>query len=215
MIPRYGHRVEAPGIEPRVLGPEKDHSPSACHLGMVAPTIAKAALADLERAGNVNHLGDAERYPMSKGVTLEGYRQVLLQNPISDGSFQRDYTADTAGMQTVGLLRSTYPSLGLYRARLLVLSPGHTVPWHVDEAPREFARIHFMIQGSANWLIRRRGNTLAATMQAGEVWWANVGWPHSITNATDEDRIVLMVHADWDRMIETFGALVEHASPAA
>ena len=209
MIPRYGYPTHPPGVT-GLLGPDKDSIPTAWRIPLgVAPMVIATALGDVERSEGRNDLGDAEKYPVSKGVTLDGYRQILLQTKATDGTFDRDYTVPNG--RTVSVLQRLFPDLGFYRARLLILDPGHEVPWHVDASPREFCRIHMMIQGTARWLFRRRGETQACRMKAHEIWWTSVGWPHSISNDGDGQRIVLIIHADWDRMVATFGEPKEDA----
>lgn len=209
MIPRFGYPVNPPGVSPRFVGPPQEEIPTATCFSSFPLELCAAALADLKRAGKVNHLGDSQAYPISGDARLEGYRQVLLQTRASDGSFDRDYTRIDSGCASVPLLQSLYPSLHFYRARLLILEPSRQIPWHVDADPRDFCRIHFMIQGVADWRFRRDRQTRTCRMEAGQVWWTSVGWPHTVCNQGAGERVVLIVHADYDHMVQTFGNPVE------
>lgn len=210
MIPRFGAPVFQPGTIPEI-GPDKNHLPTAtCFRGYIPAMLRDAVQHDLGNAGEENHLGDSIKYPISTGVSWPGYRQIMLQEFATDGSFERDYTRDI-GSLSVQALRLLYPDMNFYRTRLLVLDAGHEVPWHVDASPREFCRVHWIIQGSAHWQFRRKGQTMHARMREGSIWWTSVGWPHTVANIGSNSRIVLITHMSFQDMVKTFGEPIEHA----
>lgn len=211
IIPKYIFRSETSVWNP---GPEKEIPPNAWRLGDIPTDCMERILSDYHSyPHDRNDIGNKDLYPISGYTNLNGYRQILLQHHRGDGMNEMDYIADDPNISCLDAIRSTFPLLRFCRARFMVLSPGHEVPWHVDANTREYVRIHFMIQGQCRWLFRRNRNKHQMSMLPGSIWFTNTAWLHTIANEGHEDRIMLTVHAEYDSMIKQFGEPREDAIP--
>lgn len=109
---------------------------------------------------------------------------------------------DTPLMDAMPETRSVVGDVGdeLLRVRLLALQPGADIGTHVDEpaGERKEARLHLPITTNPEASFSVEGEEV--TMGAGELWWFNVGLPHSARNRGDSPRVHLVidcVHGVW------------------
>lgn len=208
LIPRYSYQVSKDG---HIAGPPKDSIVTATKLAQVGDGMIDAILQDLGMHPETNHLGDENIYPLSSGTAHPGYRQVLLQHRTTDGMSEMDYTNDDPRSASVRVAKQLWPRLRFFRARLMILSPEHEVPWHVDSDTTDFVRLHVLAQGECRWRFRRNRSRLHFNMRVGDLWFTNVGWLHTISNTSAVDRVMFTMHAPYSDMLDQFGDLVENA----
>lgn len=89
----------------------------------------------------------------------------------------------------------------IHAARLLSLSPGSKILEHKDDFigfAEEFIRIHVPIVTDTRVDFFVGGQRI--DMSEGETWYADFGLPHSVNNASDKDRVHLIIDCrinDW------------------
>lgn len=90
------------------------------------------------------------------------------------------------------------------RVRITKLAAGKTIPFHVDYDVTYAVRCILPIYGDDNVinLFRRDDKLEAATLEPGNAYFLNVGWPHAVINMSKQPRIALMFSLDGTEDIE-------------
>jgi hypothetical protein len=84
------------------------------------------------------------------------------------------------------------------RIRITKLSPGKTIPFHVDYDVSYAVRCIVPIYGGSNVvnLFKRNGKLEAYNLEDGTANFLNIGYPHAVVNMSNTPRIALMFSLD-------------------
>ena len=84
------------------------------------------------------------------------------------------------------------------RVRITKLAPGKCIPFHVDYDVNYAVRCICPIYGDRNVVnvFRRDGELEAYTLDPGNAYFLNIGYPHAVMNMSDRPRIALMFSLD-------------------
>lgn len=84
------------------------------------------------------------------------------------------------------------------RVRITKLAPGKNIPFHVDYDVSYAVRCICPIYGDANVinLFKRDGKLEAYTLEPGNAYFLNIGYPHAVVNMSKSPRIALMFSLD-------------------
>lgn len=90
------------------------------------------------------------------------------------------------------------------RVRITKLAPGKTIPFHVDYDVSYGVRCICPIYGDKNVinLFRRDGELEAYTLENGNAYFLNIGYPHAVVNMSSKPRIALMFTLDGTEDLE-------------
>lgn len=90
------------------------------------------------------------------------------------------------------------------RVRITKLAPGKTIPFHVDYDVSYGVRCICPIYGDKNVinLFRRDGELEAFTLENGNAYFLNIGYPHAVVNMSSKPRIALMFTLDGTEDLE-------------
>lgn len=150
---------------------------------------------------NENHIGSNSEYEMSTESPLrtyfpETYRQIILQKPLTDGSFEKDYQSFEENTNVLNKVKNLLKGITFYRCRIATLPAGDILDWHIDTNTSVLSRVHFVISDNAHWFINRKGIVEEKILRKGEIWFTNTGYNHKVVNDTNKDRIVVTVGCD-------------------
>lgn len=90
------------------------------------------------------------------------------------------------------------------RVRITKLDAGKPIPFHVDYDVSYAVRCIVPIYGDRNVinLFRRDGELQAYTLDPGNAYFLNIGYPHAVMNMSDRPRIALMFSLDGTQDLE-------------
>lgn len=90
------------------------------------------------------------------------------------------------------------------RVRITKLAPGKTIPFHVDYDVNYAVRCICPIYSDRNVinLWRRDDKVEAYTLEPGNAYFLNIGYPHAVINMSDKPRIALMFSLDGTEDLE-------------
>lgn len=164
---------------------------------------------------NENHIGSKSTYEMSIESPLRTYfpptyRQVILQKPVTDGSFEKDYTSFSENTEILTDISNYLNGITFYRARIAVLPPGDVLDWHIDTNTSVLCRVHFVISDSAHWFIDRKGEVDEKVLKQGEIWFTNTGYSHKVINDTTSDRIVVTIGCNSTDLVNNWDILSDN-----
>lgn len=179
-------------------GVDRKHLPNYFKLGEFDQTFIDMVLNVYSATKEINHIGTVENYEMSIMSPLrtyfpETYRQIILQSPMTDGSFEKDYVRFDRYPDILEKIKQFIKGITFYRARIAVLPAGDVLDWHIDTNTSILSRVHFVISESTRWFIDRRGDIEEKILKRGEIWFTNTGYRHKVINDSKFDRIVLTI----------------------
>jgi len=84
------------------------------------------------------------------------------------------------------------------RIRITKLAPGKEIPFHVDYDTTYAVRciVPIFSDGLVKNLWKRDGAVEEYVLEAGNAYFLNIGYPHSVVNTSDQPRIALMFSLD-------------------
>jgi len=90
------------------------------------------------------------------------------------------------------------------RVRITKLAPGKQIPFHVDYDVNYAVRCICPIWSDSNVinLFKRDGELTATTLEPGQAYFLNIGYPHAVINMSKHPRIALMFSLDGTQDIE-------------
>lgn len=147
-----------------------------------------------------NDINNPATYEIAQACTLKtyftpAYRQILLQTTnrpeggVPDEWEYTDYIENADGFAEI-INQFANPH---FRARIAVLPPEEKLDWHIDTNTSYACRVSIMVHGQQEFLINRGGNIEQQIMKAGEIWFSNTGFSHSVAVIGDEPRVSVLV----------------------
>ncbi len=193
----------------RGTGARRSELPNYVFLGNFDLDFKKLCLETLYSSSTVFNDIKKDSYNMSKASPLcdffpSSYKQVLIQGARTSGLFEEDYVIENYP-QLIGELKSVLNGLEFYRARFSLLQPGEVLDWHIDTDTSVSCRLHLILTGDSSWCIKRRQEIESKNLEHNEIWFTNTGWPHKVTNNSDEVRVVLNVGCSYEDLESAFG----------
>lgn len=182
-------------------GIDRKHLPNYFKLGEFDQDLIDDIMKVYYDTINENHIGSESNYEMSIESPLrtyfpKTYRQIILQNPVTDGSFEKDYQSFDENTDILNKVKDLLKGITFYRCRIATLPAGDVLDWHIDTNTSILSRVHFIISDNAHWFIDRKGTVEEKILKKGEIWFTNTGYNHKVINDTDRDRIVVTVGCD-------------------
>ena len=179
-------------------GIDRKYLPNFFKLGEFDQNLINDVMKVYSDTINENHIGSRSTYEMSIDSPLrtyfpETYRQIILQKPLTDGSFEKDYQSFEENTVILNKVNNLLKGITFYRCRIATLPAGDVLDWHIDTNTSVLSRVHFIISDNAHWFIDRKGTVEGKILKKGEIWFTNTGYNHKVINDTNKDRIVLTV----------------------
>lgn len=143
-------------------------------------------------------LSQTIRIAQQVAYSTPGYTQHLLQLPNDDGfQTEQNYVMwnDMAPL-TRRFMEENWPVC--FRARIAILQPQTTIPWHIDDDTSVSVRFHVNLnEGQTRFYFKTKGEETSMEL---EPYWAhflNVGYPHKVENGLDFPRINFLWGSTW------------------
>jgi hypothetical protein len=205
-------------IRSRVAGPGPDRKllPAFHNL---CPLADAGAVVDETLAFLVRRSGNdlmTEKYKISSHCDIRyllppDFKHVLLQtapehaDPLRESSYT-EWDEDFKGTRLMEFLRRRFP--GAYRTRIAVLPAGGTLSWHIDTNTSVTCRVHIPIYNpGAYFEVKHKGKLARETLQVGQVYFTNTGYPHQAVNPTAENRISVIFGIDFAAIADLMPAI--------
>lgn len=190
-------------------GPSRKELKAFQQIGTASDELIMS-LKQVATSNQQNDLG-TDKYNISSYVDSGGnygvrgtdkYRQVLLQtNPSNDHSSEKNYTQWEPGTTAVKELLSQY-FRNVYRFRISVMQPDHTIDWHIDTDTSVICRGQLCIDvGENSFDFDTKKSIETLTMTPGGLYFINTGWNHRVVNV-DKVRICAIFSFDFDDVIK-------------
>lgn len=138
-----------------------------------------------------------DNYQIAKHIDIESvfnastdqYRQILLQSYVTDQKSEFDYSVWEPGTDLIqSFLRKYFKKI--YRLRISITQPNHTIPWHIDTDTSVVCRAQICIDiGNNQFNFKTKDGIETLTMTQGNMYFINTGWSHQVINF-DKTRLV-------------------------
>jgi hypothetical protein len=170
------------------------------------PGECVSELLDLEKSLEGQNDLYQDYYGLSKTITIAqqvaystpGYVQHLLQLPNDDGfQTEKNYVVwNDLAPKTKRFMRDNWPVC--FRARLAILQPNTTIPWHIDDDTRISFRFHVNLnRGQTKFWFKVRNEETFFELEPYQAYFLNVGYPHKVENTLNFKRINFLWGSDW------------------
>jgi hypothetical protein len=139
----------------------------------------------------------SDNYKIAEGIDLESvfnvlqteYKQILLQSHSTDQRTEFDYTNWADGTERIKTFLLRYFK-DIYRLRISVTSPNHSIPWHIDADTSVVCRAQICVDvGNNKFNFQTKDCIEELSMEPGKMYFINTGWKHQVLNF-DKTRIV-------------------------
>jgi hypothetical protein len=170
------------------VGPTRHLLKTFCEL----PPPPSAVIETLKNLVNLrpgNDLG-SDNYKITKGVDLAkifnasiNYRQILLQRSnIEQPESEFDYDQWEPDTSVIQNWLSLYFK-NVYRFRISVMDPDHSIPWHIDTNTSVCCRAQLCIDIEKNTFdFETKTGIESLVMESGKSYFINTGWKHRVIN---------------------------------
>lgn len=190
MIESKKHRVRGPG-------PSRKELPAFLELANVPKEVVDFLKAFSKTCSESKIGGDNYEIAKSIDITktfnvgIDNYKQSLLQTHTANQTSEFDYTEWIQGTDVIKDFLLTHFN-AVYRTRISVMNPNHTIPWHIDTDPSVVCRGQLCISvGDNTFDFETKSGIETLKMQSGKMYFINTGWKHRVVN-NESDRIVLI-----------------------
>ena len=193
--------------------PDRKELPNFIYLGEYDPALVEQVDVLLAQLGpGYNDIGSKNYEVSGKFASIlksfpEDYVQIMLQGAETDGMVETDYHLPKHTSVT-DILRGYIGEF--FRARIAVMSPGAVIDYHIDTNTKQMCRVQFPIRGKQHWFIKRGSEVEEKTLNPGEIWFVNTGFPHRVENEEDIDRVTVLLGCKYDQVAKRIDAV--HAS---
>jgi len=148
-----------------------------------------------------DYYGLSKTIPIAQQVAYStpGYTQHLLQLPNDDGfQTEKNYVVwNGLAPLTQKYMSETWKTC--FRARLAILQPNTTIPWHIDDDIKVSLRFHVNLnQGQTKFWFKVKGEESFFDLEPFYAYFLNVGYPHKVENTLNFKRINFLWGSDWE-----------------
>lgn len=132
----------------------------------------------------------SDNYKIAENIDLKSvfnvskteYKQILLQSHSNCQNTEFDYTNWADGTERIKTFLLQYFK-NIYRLRISVASPNHTIPWHIDADTSVVCRAQICIDvGDNKFNFQTKDRIEEMSMVPGKMYFINTGWKHQVLN---------------------------------